>query len=141
MAFFRIGSIVLILTSALHMVGHFQGLSPKGDKQELLLDLMQNVEIPAGSGFVTMMSLYYGFSLCFALMFLWAGGSALFVSVRMMNNVRHLKTYALICTVMLAIGTSISYTYFFFAPTSCFALALVLFVISYFRLGKRKVSA
>ena len=132
MSFFRIGSIVLILTGFLHLYGHFQEIQPANEKEEQLIDLMKSQPIDIGQGdTITMMELQQGFSLCFALMFIWIGGSNLMISIKHTGSIR---LFAAINTLATATGLGISLTFFFWAPTACFIASLLMFIIAVFRL-------
>jgi len=130
MVFYKIGCYVLILTCLLHLVGHFQEAIPADATEKQMLDLMTNYQVAVGSGTVTMMGIYKGFSLTFAMLFLWTGTVSLFLVKQLGNNVPLIRKIAIINTGALLILTGISLYYFFFIPTTCIVLALIFFVLA-----------
>jgi hypothetical protein len=116
-------------------MGHFQEMIPQNESEEKLLELMNNYEINVGTTSFTMMGLQKGFSLCFSLLFLWSGVISLYLVSRAGMTTKALRHVSLINSIALFTGTIISLTYFFFAPTLCFALACIFFVVSYFRMN------
>jgi len=134
MIFFKIGCYVLILTCLLHLVGHFREAIPADETEKQMLDLMTNYQVKVGSGAVTMMGIYKGFSLTFSLLFLWTGVFSLFLVKQLGDNVALMRKIAIINTGALAILTGISLYYFFFIPTTCIVLALIFFVLAVIRI-------
>lgn len=130
MRWFRAGSFILIATCFIHLIGHFSSKTPANDTERQLLDLMTGYTMqPIG---VTMMDLYKGFSLFFALFFLMTGELDLWLSRAYKENAGELKKIALVNILGLGIGTGISFSYFFFAPTLCIAAAFGCFTIAFF---------
>lgn len=135
MIFYRIGCYVLILTGLLKLIGQFQEPTPANERERQLWELMTTYQVDVGNGAtVTIMGIQKGFSLCFSLMFLWAGVLGLFLVKQFAGNPGGLRKIAIINSAALVIGTGISVVYFFFIPTACFALALVFFILAVFRI-------
>jgi len=137
MILFRIGCYVLIATCFIHLVGLFQEFTPANETERQLIDLMTNYKVVFGSFSFTMGSLQEGFSLCFSLLFLWAGGLSLVLSYQLAGQQRILFNVGIINTVALVMGTTISIIYFFPPPTICFAIALAFFALSLFKLRSK----
>jgi len=116
MRFFRMGCIVLMLTSMLHLVGHFSGVEPSNDSETRMLELMIHYRLPIG---VTMMDLFNGFSLFFALSLLGFGllGFSFIHALEEPKRQMLMWIYTTLTGGMFAIGLA----YFFSVPTACLA--------------------
>lgn len=133
MLFFRLGSYLLILTCCFHLFGHFS-MAPTNENESQLFEMMQSTQLDLGNGkSITMMSLYKGMSLCFSLLFLWTGALSLFLSYKIKDKAL-LRRVSIFNSGALSIGSGISLHYFFFAPSSCFIVCLLLFSIASWRL-------
>ena len=133
MRWFRIGSFALIATGFIHLIGHFMGITPSNETEKQLIDLMTGYKMTGIN--ITMMSLYKGFSLFYALFFIMTGELDLWLSRSYKENPSELKKIAVVNIIGLGIGTGISFYYFFAGPIVCISAALVCFVISFFALN------
>ncbi len=130
MLWFRIGSFALIATGFIHLIGHFRGINPANETEKQLIDLMTGYVLQPIN--ITMMELFNGFSLFYALFFLMTGELDLWLSRAYKENPTEVKKIAVVNIIGLGVGTGISFYYFFFAPILCISIALVCFVISFF---------
>lgn len=136
MAFFRIGSVLLLITCGLHLFGHFSN-APTNDAERQLFETMAATQLDTGGGkTISMMSLYLGLSLCFSLLFAWSGALGLAMSYRLANHTGVLKTMAWMYTGALAVGSCIGLYYFFFAPNFCLIVCGVFFLVAALRLKR-----
>ncbi|NUN68671.1 MAG: hypothetical protein HUU02_03065 [Bacteroidetes bacterium] len=130
MRWFTAGSILLLLTCLFHLLGHFSGWNPSQGQERQLYELMVTYRLQPID--VTMMDLYLGFSLFYGLFFLSVGTIALLLRRMLEQNVPALQTIARVIALFLAIGTGVSFRYFFAAPLVCITAAFICFVIASF---------
>jgi hypothetical protein len=131
---FRVGCWSALATAAVHMIGEVQGLgSPANDVERQLMNLSTSYHfaLPGGAS-RSLMDLFNGFSLMFALLLATIGAIGLMVHKRARQDTLLMlgvaRTLAVSCGVMLVV----SMTNFFIIPTmfialitTCFALASV----------------
>ena len=129
MLWFRIGSIVLMITAFVHLIGHFIGMTPTNETEKQLIDLMTGYRLQTVN--VTMMDLYKGFSLFYALFFLMTGELNLWLARAYKENPDELKKVAVVNVIGLSIGTGISFYYFFIGPIIFICAALLCFIIAF----------
>jgi hypothetical protein len=148
MQFFRVGSILLILISVSHFIGHFvliphlqlihnfTGKLPANEVERQMLTLMNHYHKKVGGENISMMDIQNGLSFCYGLFFLWAGVLNLLLLKGLVRNKRLLMQISLFNAAILAIGGVISIGYFFWLPVASFFVTAVLFAIAAFKLPK-----
>ncbi len=129
--FFKSGGVFLILLGLVHSISFFKKLVPANDTERQLLSLMTSYKFNLMGSLRSMDNLFQGFSVAFMLAALGMGALTLAVSN---ERASLLKRVALITTIWLAVMTGVSLHYFFPAPTSFLAVALLLFVLAWLRL-------
>ena len=134
MLWFRIGSFALIATGIIHLFAHFTGITPSNETENQLIDMMSSYIMQPINR--SMMDLFKGFSLFYALFFLMTGELNLWLARAYKENPAELKKVAFVNMVGLGIGTGVSFYYFFSAPILCIVIALICFVISFFSIKK-----
>jgi multisubunit Na+/H+ antiporter MnhF subunit len=139
MLWFRIGSIAMIITCFLHLIGHFSGMTASNETEKQMLDLMSSYTLQPLN--ITMMDLFNGFSLFYALFFLMAGELNLWLARALKGNPSELKKVAAVNIIGLSIGTVVSVIYFFSAPIIYISAALAYFVIAFVMLSREERSA
>jgi len=137
MIFYRIGCFVLLITCLIHLSGRLNPLVSKNETEKQLLDLLSTYEWQKGSATFTLGSIQDGLSFCFSLMLLWTGAMSLYLSYALAGNRKVLQNASLINVLVLALALIISVAYFFWAPTSCLALAFIFFVLGTVTLAKK----
>ena len=129
---FKLGCYIAFFTAALHMVGHFL-MAPNSDAERELFDHMQLLPLGLpGAPAHTMMDLYKGFSMLYALMLALTGGLGLIVARRGTQDPTLMLAVARALAGGYLVLTVIGFTNFFIIPTAmmaaiflCFALASV----------------
>jgi hypothetical protein len=117
------------------MVGHFSDRPPRNESEQQLDELMQNYQMDLGNGStITMGNIMKGYSLSFALLFLWTGVLGLFLVKQFKENPQALKKACIVYTGALVLLMAIGLKYFFFIPNTCVAICLIFFAISVFRI-------
>lgn len=129
--FFKSGGVFLMLLGLVHSISFFKKLAPANDTERQLLGLMTSYKFNLMGSLRSMDNLFQGFSVAFMLAALGMGALALAVSN---ERTSLLKRVALIIAIWLAVMTGVSLHYFFPAPTSFLAVALLLFVLAWLRL-------
>jgi hypothetical protein len=81
-----------------------------------------------------MMDLQDGFSLCYALLFLWTGSLSLYLSYKIHPQTKTLRMVSGLNAGVLALGLVISILYFFWLPAVSFAVAMILFILALLKL-------
>lgn len=132
MRWYRIGSVILIVTSLFHLFGHIMGIAPSNETERRLLELMTGYVMPGVDR--TMMELWNGFSLFYALFFLMTGTLNLMLAQAYSGHPEGLKAAAGVNAVGLGIGTAVSVVHFFLPPIVCISAALFFFILAYFSL-------
>ena len=128
---FKSGGAFLILLGLVHSISLFKKLVPANDTERLVLNLMAGYKFNLMGSLRSMDNLFQGFSVAFMLAALGMGALALAVSN---ERTGLLKRVALLIVIWLAVMTGVSLHYFFPAPTSFLAVALLLFVLAWLRL-------
>ncbi|MBI5440022.1 MAG: hypothetical protein HY900_02295 [Deltaproteobacteria bacterium] len=129
---FRLGDRTSILTSFVHLAGHFA--RPQAQRNETEAKL---TELMTGYGFAlpgashrTMMEFFDGFSLTFSLLLALTGILALAVA-RSRGAVPELFRFTAVALAgCFGILLGISLRYFFLAPTVCLGIAFLAFTVS-----------
>jgi hypothetical protein len=142
MPYFRIGGIILLITGASHLVGHFflvpqfqlihkiTDKFPANATEKELLVLMTHYHKTVGGAPMSMMDIQNGLSLCYALLLLWSGSLSLILYKPIRRNHRLLTTLSFLYAGMLFIGLIISLIFFFWLPVASFASAFLFFLLS-----------
>ena len=130
---FTTGAVVLILLGLVHSLSFFEKLVPANDTERQLLDLMSNYKFNLMGSMRSMDNLLRGFSISFMVGVIGLGVLDLALA-RECSGL--LKRVSLINTIWLAVMTVISLLYFFAAPTSLLATALVIFVLAWLTLPR-----
>lgn len=134
MIFYKIGCYALILTGLLHLSSHFQEPVPANDTERQLLELMATYQVDVGGATITMNGILNGFGLWFSLALLWTGAMSLFLVKQLADRPALVRKIAIVNTGALALGTGLSFIYFFFIPTICLGVALTCFVLGVIRI-------
>ena len=128
---FRTGACFLILLGIVHSVSLFEKLAPANDTERVLFGLMDSYKLNLMGSHRSMSDLLTGFSVSFMIaafgfgvfdIFLWNERAAL------------LKRMALANMLWLAAMLGVSLYYFFAAPTSFLVVALLIFILAWFKL-------
>jgi len=123
--FFKLGAWGFLVTAVFHMVGHFAGgAEPSGQKEKLLLDLVDTVRLELGGVERTVRDFMSGFSWVFALACAFAGVVALASVERVDETLLH--RLAILYAAFAGILTALSLRYFIVPPAVCFATVFVL---------------
>jgi len=128
---FKSGGVFLILLGLVHSISLFRKLAPSNETERQLLGLMTSYKFNLMGSLRSMDNLFQGFSVAFMLAALGMGALALAVSN---ERTGLLKRVALLIVIWLAVMTGVSLHYFFPAPTSFLAVALLLFVLAWLKL-------
>jgi hypothetical protein len=148
MQFFRIASILLIVISLSHIVGHLFLIpqlqmvhslarsSPPVETGEKLMSLMQHYYSQVGGSDISIMEIQTGLSLCYSLFFLWTGILNLMIARGLSRNKRLLAQISMLNAVVLVAGAIVSYVYFFWLPIVSFLVTAGFFVVASIRMQK-----
>src|SRR3989304_10143008 len=129
---FPLGSYAMMVTAALHTIGHFFGLpSPTNETEETLLTLMTTYRIDFGGMERSMMDLMRGYSLTFAAALLFAGVMNLAVIRSQAANPALIRTVTLIDVFYAAALLAVSMVYFIYPPLVLVGLVFLCFVDSF----------
>jgi len=124
---FTAGAIVLIILGLVHSLSLVKAPVPSNDTERQLLDLMSSYKFNLMGTQRSMQNLMTGFSVAFMLAALGLG--AVDFSLRR-EPTQLLKRVAFLNTLWLAAMTAVSLRYFFAAPTSFLAAALLIFLLA-----------
>jgi hypothetical protein len=128
---FTAGAVVLVLLGLVHSLSLFEKLAPANDTERQLLGLMSSYKFNLMGSMRSMDNLLRGFSVFFMVGMIGLGVLDLLLA-RERSGL--LKRVALINTIWLAVMTAVSLRYFFAAPTSFLAAALLMFVLAWLKL-------
>ena len=128
---FKSGGVWLILLGLVHSISLFKKLAPANETERQLLGLMTSYKFNLMGSLRSIGDLFQGFSVAFMLAALVTGALTLALSN---ERTSLLKRVALVIAIWLALMTGVSLYYFFPAPTSFLAVALILFVLAWLRL-------
>jgi hypothetical protein len=128
---FKTGAVALVLLGLVHSLSLFQKQVPSNDTERQLLDLMSNYKFDLIGSVRSMGDLMRGFSVSFMVAVL---GFGVFDLSLCGERAGLLKRVALINIIWLATMTAVSLHYFFAAPTSFLAAALLIFVLAWLKL-------
>ncbi len=128
---FKTGAVVLVLLGLVHSISLIEKLVPANDTERQLLDLMNTYRFDLMGSARSMADLLQGFSISFMVAALGLGALDLLLS---RERAGLLKRVALINTIWLGTMTAVSLWYFFAAPTSFLAAALLIFAVAWLKL-------
>lgn len=129
---FRVGAIAALVTSAVHLVGHFSPRpAPESDAEATLLRLLTTYKktLPGGVERTTF-DFLAGFSLTFSVFLALTGALALIALRESAENPRALFGAALALSLGYGALFVVSLTYFFLPPTVCLGVAFLGFTAS-----------
>jgi hypothetical protein len=128
---FKTGAVWLLIIGAVHSISLFRDLVPANDTERQFIDLMTNYKFNLMGSLRSMSDLMRGFSIAFMLTPL-AFGVLDLVLARERTGL--LKRVALVQIIWLAVMIVVALRYFFAAPQSFLAVALIIFVLSWLKL-------
>lgn len=135
---FMAGAILLIVMGLVHSLSLVKAPVPSNDTERQLLDLMSDYKFDLLGSMRSMQNLMTGFSISFMLAALGLGA----VDLSLWREPAELiKRIAIVNTLWLAVMTAVSVRYFFAAPTSFLAAALILFLLAALTLPRTGTSA
>ena len=124
------GAVLQMLTSPIHLLGHFQKPVPANDQERQLLDLMANYKTDFGAGFIRSMSdILGGLSLQYSIFILMVG----LINVLALRQVREgpfVRTLCWVNFVFMGICSVNAYAHFFLPPLTLFVLPCIAFLIA-----------
>jgi hypothetical protein len=121
---FTSGGVVLVLLGLVHSLSLLGKPVPANDTERQLLDLMTTYRFNVMGSMRSMDNFLRGFSISFMVSVLGLG--ALDLALRR-ERAGLLKRVALINAIWMAVMVAVGLRYFFVVPTSCLALALLIF--------------
>lgn len=128
----RTGSVLSILTGALHLLAHLRPQQPESDDQRRLLDLMTRLRFDAGGVERSMMDIVSGLSLSFSVLFFMMGIHMGIHGLRLARSedavVR--REAALTYAATAAVLTGLGFSYFPTPPIVLNALMLVAYGVA-----------
>jgi hypothetical protein len=128
---FTTGAVVLVLLGLVHSLSLFEKPVPANDTERQLLDLMSNYKFNLMGSMRSAEDFDRGFSISFVVGMLGLGVLDLALA---RERTGLLKRVALINTIWLGAMTAVSLRYFFVAPTSFLATALLIFALAWLKL-------
>jgi hypothetical protein len=128
---FVAGAVFLLLLGLVHSLSLFEKPIPANDTEAQLVGLMNNYKFNLMGSLRSMADLMRGFSISFRLAALGLGAFDLLLC---RERPGLLKRIALLNTIWLAAMTAVSLNYFFVAPTSFLAIALLIFAMAWLKL-------
>jgi hypothetical protein len=132
---FTTGAIFLLVLGLVHSLSLLQKQVPANDTERQLLDLMSNYKFNVMGSMRSMDDFLRGFSISFMLACFGLGALDL-VLIRERSSL--LKRVALVNLAWLAIMIAVALNYFFIAPTSFLAIALLIFAAAWLKLRSEK---
>jgi hypothetical protein len=134
---FIAGAVVLIVIAAVHSISLFQKPMVRNDSEKQLMELMTTYRFTVMGSLRTMNDFLRGFSISFGLASL--GFGVLDFTLRR-ERAALLRRVALVNVIWLAVMTGVSWHYFFAAPTSFLAAAMLIFVLARVKLPTAETS-
>ena len=124
------GSILQLLTSPIHLLGHLQKPNPANDTERQLLDLLANYKTDFGAGFIRSMGdILSGLSLQYSIFILMIGLINL-LALRQQSNARFLRNLSWLNFSFMMICSVNAYVYFFLPPLILFVLPAIAFLVA-----------
>jgi hypothetical protein len=134
---FTAGGVVLLLLGLVHSLSLIGKPVPANDTERQLLDLMSNYKFNVMGSMRSMDNFLRGFSISFMLGVFCIGALNLALA-RERSGL--LKRVALINSIWLAAMIAVGLRYFFVAPTSFLAVALIIFAAAWLNLSSQAES-
>ena len=131
--FYLTGAVVLVLLGLVHSLSLLQKPVPANPAERELLTLLSNYKFRLMGSMRSINNLFRGFSITFTVSMIGLGTLDLVLA---RERAGLLQRVALINSIWLAFLTAVSLRYFFIAPTSVLAAALLLFVLSWLTLRR-----
>ena len=128
---FTTGGVVLVLLGLVHSLSLLGKQVPANNTERQLFDLMTNYRFNVVGSMRTMEEFLRGFSISFMVTMLGLGALDLALC-REPSGL--LKRVALLNAIWMAVMVGVGLRYFFVVPTSCLALALLIFAAAWVRL-------
>jgi hypothetical protein len=128
---FKTGAVWLLIIGAVHSISLFRDLVPANDTERQLIDLMTGYRFNLMGSLRSMSELMRGFSIAFMLAPLAFGVLDLMLA---RERAGLLKRVALVQIIWLAAMIVVALRYFFAAPLSFLAVALIIFVLAWLKL-------
>ncbi len=128
---FTTGALLLILLGLVHSLSLIEKQVPTNDTESQLQDLMSNYKFNVMGSMRSMDNFMRGFSISFMLGVFCLGVLDLVLAGERSGL---LKRVALVHTIWLATMTAVGLRYFFVAPTSFLATALLIFALAWLKL-------
>jgi hypothetical protein len=128
---FKIGAVWLLIIGAVHSISLVRDLVPANDTERQLLQLMTSYKFNLMGSLRSMSDLMRGFSTAFMLTPLVFGVLDLALA---RERAGILKRIALVQVIWLVIMLIVALRYFFAAPQSFLAVALIIFVLAWLKL-------
>lgn len=125
---FRIGASLQIVTAGLHLIGHFSARDPANETEAQLLELMMSYRLDVGGVERTMMDLFQGFSLTFAVLLVYVGLLNLILLGHLRAGAKAFRWAALINLALTGVLVVVSALTFPLPPTVLFALSGLAFL-------------
>ncbi|MGA7753523.1 MAG: hypothetical protein WCB05_11850 [Candidatus Sulfotelmatobacter sp.] len=134
---FTAGAVLLLLLGLVHSLSLLEKPIPANDTERQLMDLMAHYRFNLMGSMRSMDNFLRGFSISFMLGVFCVGAIDLVLG---RERAGLLRRVALVNAIWLAAMTAIGLRYFFAAPTSFLAIALLIFVGAWLMLpGEEKV--
>ena len=134
---FRLSSYILVVTSGLHLVGHFtERVTPKDEAGRTLLDLMQTYALDYFGLQRTMLDFMTGYSLTFANMAFFVGVLNLAIVRFHPRDRNFLQTVILLNVLFSGVQLCIAARYFVHPPIISFGLTLLGFGAAFLTPGE-----
>ena len=119
---FYTGTVVQLISVAVHFFGMSRKHEPAGGQERLLYDLMHSYTFDLGAGFVrTMSDFFVGFGLVYGILVLFLGLINLF-AIRQAADSPFLRSLCWLNVMCMAAVSAIAFK-FFFLPPLLFAVA------------------
>lgn len=113
---FYTGTVVQLISVAVHFFGMSLKHEPAGGQEKALYDLMHNYRLDLGAGFVrTMSDFLAGFGLVYGVFVMFLGLINLF-AIRQAGDSRFLRSLCWLNALCMAIVSAIAFKFFFLPP-------------------------
>lgn len=113
---FYTGTIVQLISVAVHFLGVLSNRAPSDDQGKMLYDLMHSYRFNLGAGFVrTMSDFFLGFGLVYGVFILFFALINLF-AIRQAESSRFLRSLCWLNVMSMAAVAAIAFKFFFLPP-------------------------
>lgn len=125
---FYTGTVVQLLSVAVHFFGMSRQHAPAGGQEKMLYDLMHTYRFDLGAGFVrTMSDFLTGFGLVYGVFVLFLGLINVF-AIRQAANSRFLPSLCWLNVLCMAAVSAIAFKFFFLPPLLFAVVPLLAFL-------------